>query len=61
MQAATHLISWHYVRPTAPTRPQLELDPKTYDAVSGITLGICAGAVIWIGIFYVVYELIGLF
>jgi len=39
----------------------LELDPKTYDAVSGITLGICAGAVIWIGIFYVVYELIGLF
>ena len=57
MQTAITWISGHMVRPTAPTRPQPDLDPETYDAVSGIVLGVCFGAVIWIGIFYVIYAL----
>ncbi len=45
------------VGPTVPTRPRPAMDPQTYNAVSGITLGICLGALIWIGIFFVIYEL----
>ncbi|MGD0774929.1 MAG: hypothetical protein ABSC05_19110 [Candidatus Solibacter sp.] len=42
-----------------PKRPQPELDAETYAATFGIAFGLCVGALIWVGIFYVVYGIGG--
>ena len=42
-----------------PKRPQTELDPETYDATFGIVFGVGVSAVMWVGIFCVIYALRG--
>jgi hypothetical protein len=59
MQIAINQISWLGALPSAPKRPQPELDPETYDAMLGIVIGVCVSAVMWVGIFCVIYELRG--
>jgi hypothetical protein len=59
MQTAINQISWPGARLSAPKRPEPELDPETYYATLGIVIGICVGAVMWVGIFCAVYGLRG--
>jgi hypothetical protein len=59
MQTAINQISWLGALPSVPKRSQPELDPETYNATFGIAIGVCVGAVMWVGIFCVIYELIG--
>jgi hypothetical protein len=59
MQMAIDHILWLRARPSVPKRPQPELDAETYAATFGIAFGLCVGALIWVGIFYVVYGIGG--
>jgi hypothetical protein len=59
MQTAINQISWLGALPCVPKRPQTELDPETYDATFGIVFGVGVSAVMWVGIFCVIYALRG--
>ena len=59
MQMAIDQVLWLRARPSVPKRPQPELDAETYAATFGIAFGVCVGALMWVGIFFVICGIRG--